>query len=153
MAERVKIDGLRDLEKALAQLPKSTGKGVLRRVGKKELQPVADTAASMAPKADGNLKKSIAVSTKLSGRQGKLHRKMFRDDRASVEIFAGAGPIPSAHAQEFGTINHPAKPFMRPAWEAKKMAVLEGIKKGLWVEVKKSADRLARKAARLAGKR
>jgi HK97 gp10 family phage protein len=143
MSVKVKIEGLKQLQDALRQLPDSTAKSVLRRVGKKRLKPVADKARSYAPKDQGELRDSIAVGTKLSKRQRRRHRKADRND---IEIFVGAGPHPQAHLQEFGTKDAPPQPFMRPAWDSEKRGVLTGIKADLWSEIKKAADRLARKA-------
>lgn len=152
MAQKVRIRGLRELERALAELPKATGKNVLRRVLKARAEPIADAARGMAPDdpATGglDLKAGIGVSTVLSKRQRGQHRKMFRNDKAAVEMFVGAGPDPAAHNQEFGNVNHGPQPFMRPAWDAGKMAVLDGIKDDLWTEVDKAAARLARKQAK-----
>lgn len=154
MATTVKITGLRELEKALGELPKATGKNVLRRVLRKRAQPIADAARAMAPDdpATGgdDLRASIGVGTKLSPRQAKLHRKMFKSDRASVEMFVGAGPDPAAVQQEFGNVNHGPQPFMRPAWDGNKDALIEGIKDDLADEIAKAAKRVAAKAARAA---
>src|SRR5690606_5127845 len=82
MATTVRVDGLRELNDALEQLPKSTQRSVLRRVGLKALQPVADAARAMAPDdpaTGGNdLRSSIGVGTKLSPRQAKLARRMIK---------------------------------------------------------------------------
>jgi HK97 gp10 family phage protein len=91
------------------------------------------------------LKDSIGVSTRLSKNQKREHRKPDRND---IEVYAGAGPHPQAHLQEFGTKHAPAQPFMRPAWDAEKREVLEGIKDDLWAEIKKAVVRLARRAAK-----
>ena len=156
MATRVRVDGLRELEKALADLPKATGKNVLRRVLRKRATPIADDMKAKAPDdpATGgmDLRNSIGVGTRLSKRQGKMHRKMFKSDKASVEMFVGAGPVPHAHLQEFGTAHHGPQPFARPAWDAGKGPLLDGLKDDLWQEIQKSAQRLARKAARQAAK-
>jgi HK97 gp10 family phage protein len=159
MAITVKVDGLRELEAALGELPKATGKNVLRRVLLARGKPIADAARAMAPDDERtkghDLRKSIGVSTRLSGRQKGIHRSMFKDDKASVEVFVGAGPLPQAHIQEFkgGGGGYPGEkgpqPFMRPAWDAGKGAILDGIAADIWSEIKKSADRLARKTARL----
>lgn len=153
---RVRVDGLRELEKALEQLPRATGKNVLRRVLRKRAQPIADAMEAKAPDdpaTKGNdLRNSIGVSTKLSKRQAGLHRKMFRNDKASVEMFVGAGPVPQAHLQEFGTINHGPQPYARPSWDAGKGPLLAGLKADLWDEVNKAAKRLAKKQAKAAAK-
>jgi len=151
MATIVKIEGLKELDKALAQLPKATGKGVLRRVLKRRAQPVADTASAMASRRTGALAESAAVGTQLTKRQKALHKKMFRNDKASVELFAGFGGLAQATQQEFGNENHGPQPAMRPAWDATKGAMLDGIKDDLWDEIKKSADRFAKRAAKIKG--
>jgi HK97 gp10 family phage protein len=148
MAVKVRIDGLREIEARLSELPKATGKNVLRRVLKKRAEPVAAAMEAGAPRLSGNLAASAGVSTKLTKRQGALHRKMFRNDRAAVEMFAGVGGLPQATQQEFGNEMHGPQPFARPAWDAHKMAMLDGIKDDLWSEISKAAARLARKAAR-----
>lgn len=151
---KVRIEGLREVERALAELPKATGKNVLRRVLKARAQPIANAARSMAPDdpATGgdDLHTSIGVSTVLSKRQKGQHKKMFRNDKAAVEMFVGAGALPQAHLQEFGTVNHGPQPFLRPAWDAGKTAVLDGIKDDLWIEIDKAAARLAKKQAKAA---
>jgi HK97 gp10 family phage protein len=77
-----------------------------------------------------------------------MHRKMFKSDKASVEVFAGAGVIPHAHLQEFGTVNHGPQPFARPAWDSNKGRALETIRNDLGDEIAKAAKRLAKKAAK-----
>ncbi|WP_457812908.1 HK97-gp10 family putative phage morphogenesis protein [Sinorhizobium meliloti] len=153
---RVSIEGLKQLDQALAELPKATGKAVLRRTLIKAGEPLADDMRAKSPddpQTGGNdLRSSIGVGTKLSKRQAKLHRKAFKNDKASAEVFVGAGPVPHAHLQEFGTSRHGPQPFARPAWDAAKNQVLDTIKDELAVQITKAAQRLARKAARLAAK-
>ena len=163
------VQGFADVEKALDNLSKSAGKGVLRRSLKKAAQPTADLAASLAPRKTGNLAKSIIVGTKLDGRQAKIHKKMFKDDKSAVTIFVGPSYLLGAngrhgHLVEFGTAPHinggqfagsqhpgtAAQPFMRPAWEQDKMAMLERLKSELWSELEKSIKRADAKAARAA---
>jgi HK97 gp10 family phage protein len=152
MAVRVRVDGLRELDAALADLPKATGKAVLRRTLLKAGKPIADAARGMAPDdplTGGNdLRSSIGVGTKLTKRQAKLHRKMFKNDKASAEAFAGAGKVAHAHLQEFGTVNHGPQPFMRPAWDANAGRALDIIKTDMWTEIEKAAQRLAKRLAR-----
>lgn len=156
MKTRVKIEGLKELDRALGELPKATGKAVLRRVLKKAGEPIARDMRAKAPDdpaTSGNdLKSSIAVSTKLSGRQRKMHRKAFRNDKASAEVFVGAGPLPQAHLQEFGTVHHRPQPFARPAWDGNKNRALSIIKDELGDEILKAAKRLAKKRAKAASK-
>lgn len=150
MKVTVKVEGLREVKAALRELPDATAKNVLRRVGRKRMKPVADRARDLAREDEGDLKASIRVGSKLSRRQRRAHRKVDRDD---IEVHAGPGPLPQAITEEFGTEDQAPHPSMRPAWDAEKGGVLAGIKDDLWTEIRKSADRLARKAAKLkAGK-
>ena len=77
---------------------------------------------------------------------------MFRDDRAAVEVFAGAGALPQAHLQEFGTRHHPAQPFMRPAFDAEGRKTLDRLATEMWADIERTAARQARRAARLAAR-
>lgn len=147
MAERFKVEGLKELEEALRELPKATGKNVLRRALLKAGEPIASSAAALAPRLRGKLQMSIGTGTKLSRRQKRLHRP-----ESTVEVFVGAGALVQAITQEFGTVNHPAKPFMRPAWDGNKTKALDTIRDDLAEEIEKARQRLARKAARIAAK-
>lgn len=149
MAVRRNVEGLRELDRALGELPKATGKSVLRRVGRKALTPMRDDARSMAPKLEGHLEESIEIGAKLTSRQAKLHRKMFKNDKASVELFMGPND-PAAIPQEFGWEDGDPQPYMRPAWDANKDRALEIIKDDLGEEIMKAAARLAKKRAKAA---
>jgi len=144
----VHVEGLSELDRALGALPKSTGKAVLRRTLKKAGQPIADDAAAKAPVLTGALQISIGVGTKLTKRQSKLHRKMFKNDKASAEVFVGAGGLAQATQTEFGNEHQAAEPYMRPAWDGNKDKALDIIATELGGEIMKAAQRLAKKAAR-----
>jgi len=163
MAKQFKVEGLKELEVALRELPKATGKNVLRRTLKSAAQPFDASWRAKAgdnPKTEGrDLKASGGVSNKLNPRQKSLHKKMFRDDKAAVEMFAGPGPRTSAITEEFGTDERfhddgasvgsvDPHPFVRPAWDETKMQVLDAVKDSLASEIEKAALRLARKAER-----
>ncbi len=147
MVQRVKVEGLKDLERALKELPKATGKNVLRRVGRKRLEPIAEDFRGRVRVDDRQLLESIGVSTRLSKRQRRLKRK---EPKSTVEVYVGAGALPQAITEEFGTVNQAPHPGLRPAWDRGGDAVLDGIAADLWAEVRKAAERLARKAARMA---
>jgi HK97 gp10 family phage protein len=148
MTVTMKLDGFEGFEKNLEQLEKlATRRAVARRSLIKAAQPMADLAQGMAPVGDTNtLAPSIMVGTKLSKRQAALHRKMFRNDRAAVEVFVGAGPLSSAHTQEFGTAHHGPQPFMRPAWDSDHKALLQRLGEIMAKEIDKAIMRQARKA-------
>lgn len=148
MAKQVfKIEGLSDLDKLLSELPKATQRNTLLRVLKKAGQPIADKESELAPKLTGELAMSPIVSTKLSRRQRKMHRK-----ESPVEVYVGPTPHPKSVQTEFGNAHQAAEPHLRPAWDAGAMPALNSIKGDLKEEIGKSVARLARKAQRDAAK-
>lgn len=154
MATRVRVEGLRELERALAELPKATARNVLRRTITEAAQPLIATAKKLAPDRPGKPPNDLANSITISSRLNKQQRKESRGDPKSfVEMYVGPDvsvPHPHGHWQEFGTVQHGPQPFMRPAWDANKNVVLEKIKDELGTQITKAAERLARKAARQA---
>jgi HK97 gp10 family phage protein len=143
----VKVEGLKEVQAALRELPNATAKNVMKRVLLRRAQPVADVAKGLVRVFEGHLQHSINVSTNLTRRQKARHRKVDRDD---VEVFVGPGTDPAAHLNEFGSSHQTAHPFMRPAWDQTKDDLLEGVAADMWEEIERAAARLARKTARLA---
>ena len=171
MTVEFKTDGFAELDEQLDRLSKSAGKGVLRRALKEASQPMVEMAKAKVPEDDGDLKKSITVSVKLAKRQAGQHRKMFRNDKASVEMFLGPSYDLGAggrhgHLVEFGTAPHINKgqfpgtkhpgtapqPFMRPAWDADQAGLLDRLGQNMWIEIQKAIKRADAKAARQAAK-
>lgn len=147
---KFKIDGLRELDAALGELPKATAKGVLRRVGKKALQPMASTARSLAPDDPStggvDLRASVIVGTKLNKRQASMARK--DEGKAFVTVYMGTND-PAGVQQEFGNVNHGPQSFMRPAFSQHARGTIDIVAKELGGEIEKTAKR---RAARLAKK-
>lgn len=145
-----KLEGLEQTVAALDDLSKSMERAVVRRTLIDAAEPTAVLAARLAPHDEGILSFSIGVGTQLTGR----HKSEQRNRASEVEVYigprGGLGALFYASFQEFGTINMPAHPFLRPAWEATKAQALGLIVSGLAVQVEKVAARAARKAARLA---
>lgn len=107
---------------------------VLRTAG----QPVADRAKELAPVEDGHLRESITVSPVLNRSQRRRSRK---GSFADLEMHIGPSGLVQGITQEFGTANHPANPFMRPAWDGLKFQTLDTIGELAWREVEKKARR------------
>lgn len=147
MRIRVKVEGFRELDKALQQLKTATAKGVARRVLMKAGEPIAEAGRANAPLGPtGNLKASYGVGTKLTRRQSKLHKK-----ESPVEVFVGPND-PAAIQTEFGNEHQAAEPHLRPAWDENKDRALEIISEELGTEIEKATARAAKRAARLARK-
>lgn len=168
---KMKVEGLVELEEALKELPKATGRNVIRRALTTAAEPFVTQAKALAPVRAGYLQKSITKSRVVltSGSAGKkafaeaLAKGASRkeagaaahaanseatDNVTSGLIVLGPGRHPQGLFQEFGTAHHPPHPYMRPAWEENKLSAVQYIKQELWSEIKKAADRLAKKAAR-----
>jgi HK97 gp10 family phage protein len=142
----VRVEGLAELEAALAELPKATGKNVLKRVLMAAAAPIEAEAAAAAPHFTGRLRRDVATGTRLTRRQAGLARKLGRSE---VEVHVGVKD-PAGIQNEFGNIHQRAQPFLRPAWDANKDGALQTIASQLGEEIEKSAARLARRAARRA---
>jgi HK97 gp10 family phage protein len=163
---KIKIDGLKELEAALKELPKATAKNVLKRVLLKRAQPIVDAARQKAPVRTGKLRDSIVAQARggSAGKEafaaamrggasrteaGQAAREANRAAGGTVEILIG--PTKDAfyaHMIEFGTEHSGPEPFMRPAWDGNKGQVLVGLKDDMWTEVEKTVARRAKKLAK-----
>lgn len=164
----VRVEGLKELEKALRELPRATAKNVMVRALKQAAKPLVASASADAPVLTGALRDSINVSSRkpkgakgpgaaafaaaMAGgasraQAGQAARAANRGSGGSVEVYVGPGRHPQAVFQEFGTSKHPPQPFMRPAWDATKQQVVDSIKAALGDEIMKAARRLAKKRA------
>lgn len=144
----VKVEGLADLEKALAELPKATARAALNRTLTKGGDFLLDVLQSVTPRLTGHLERSETVGKRLTRRQA---RERKQDGKDFAEIYVGTSD-PAGVQLEYGNANQAATPFFRPAWDASKDHVLGIISTELGGEIEKSRARLARKAARLAAK-
>ena len=153
MKTTVHVSGLRELDAALGTLPKATAKAVLRRIGIKALQPMAETARELAPDdpetGGRDLKESITVGSqsKLNPRQRQMNKR--RDDKSFVEVYMGTAD-PAGVQQEFGNVNHGPQSFMRPAFEQNAEGAIKIVGADLGDEITKTAARLAKRAAKKA---
>lgn len=168
----VRIEGLRELDDALAQLPKATAKNCLRRALQTAAIPIVMAAKIFAPFRSGGLRRSIGVS-KIKFTAGAAGKRAFAEAMAggatrqeagalaaaanagadnagitSAVIVIGPARLRYAGMQEFGTVKHGAHPYMRPAWDGHSAEAADLIKAELKTEIDKAAARLARKAAR-----
>lgn len=158
----MEIVGARELEAALMALGQDRLiKATLKRALVDASKPAVATAQRLAPKHTVRMSEKIAVSTTLSRRQRRDGGYKFNPNTAYVWI--GAGPRGPGTLAEFGTGPRyqkrtrkfvgamPAQPFMRPAWDQHKDQILRDFSAALWIQIEKSATRLARRQAKAAG--
>lgn len=166
--QTVKVEGLRDLEKKLGELANSTSSATARNTIRRSIieaaEPTALLAKSLVRVKSGRLRDSIVVSSKLANPIGQAEyaaamraglgaasavvakRDALRAAKGSqgdVVAYVGAGQLPHAHLIEFGTFRAAAFPYMRPAWDATKNAVLDGVVIRLGQLVDKAIARVA----------
>ncbi|MBF0185464.1 MAG: HK97 gp10 family phage protein [Magnetococcales bacterium] len=141
----VQVQGLKEASDALKQLPAKIQQNVLRSAvyaGAAVIRNEAKQQASaVTTTRTGTLKRAIAIirnkkrstgpmqAVKVIVRRGKKLRKVGKTGK---NLSADAW---YAHFIEFGTKKMRARPFMRPAFEAKKeesvAAIRDGLKKGI----------------------
>lgn len=138
--EYVKLTGMRELERNLAKLPPAVRRTNALKALREGGEITAKVARSLAPVDQGDLRESIHAGATLATSQ--------RGDRgavAPVESYVGPGQHPQAITQEFGTFKEPAQPYMRPAWESTRMAVLDRIGALLGIYIERAIVRQASK--------
>jgi HK97 gp10 family phage protein len=157
MAELQHVQGLRELQAALKELPQRIAKNVLRgavsagaAVIRKEAQlkaPVYTGPVAAGHPPPGTLKRSIVqkqiqeLSSLFSQvffvtvRYGKKYQKQGKKGALTQDAYYAA-------MVEWGTSKMPAKPYMRPAFESKKEAATAAIKEYLEKRIPLEAAKL-----------
>jgi hypothetical protein len=158
MVATMRLEGAKDLERALADLPRGTATGVARRAMRKELEPVAATANAFWPGSSDDV---FRVTSRIVGSQ-MGDSEMVRGP-SILNLFVGApggkGGTPHAHLLEFGTGPRYTKngafrgsvsptPMLQPAWDMHKGSLLPSLGQRLWDEIQKTVARRAARAAR-----
>lgn len=169
----VKVDGFRELEDALRELPTALARNTGKRAMLKAAEPMVAKAKSLVPVRTGALRDSITAKAAVVNRLGlrefgqvmratgdkSAARQALRDARrgkgssGTVQVKLGPGQLPHAHLVEFGSVhNEPPHPYLRPAFDTEVGAVIDTVGDILRVEIAKTAARLEKRAARLAKK-
>ena len=128
------ITGLDELEKMLKELAPKAAKTALRRAVREGMKIFQAAAEEKAPRDTGALADNINIKTKAGGGDGD-------DTSGSIEAVAGPGKKQFYGLfQEYGTRFQKAQPFMTPAYEENKDAVLETFVSDLRDEIEKLAE-------------
>jgi hypothetical protein len=160
VAVKIKLEGFRELERALAEeLPKATARNVLNRTAKASLELIPPRMAQLAPfdpldrDDDGN---HLRDTMKIQPAKAKLARNLGTDRKSGVVMLAGPAPVgkrarANAGWQERGTVKMAAHPYARPTADAEGENVIESVRENLAAEIEKAKARIAKRA--LKGKR
>jgi len=152
MAEVVKVDGLRELLQAWERLPEAVqGKVAYSAVGS-GANVIKKEAILLAPEASephvidgvtvqpGNLKRNIVSKRVRDQEQQGIYKQIVTVRGKRKHGYASR----YGSMKEFGTSKMAADPYMRPAFEAKRMEAVERIK----VRLGKSIENTVRKLNR-----
>ena len=128
----IKLEGIGDVDRALKALEDEFGDKMARSkvlipAVREALKPVLIQARANAPKDSGDLTRSLIVEARRPTSRDRRSKYVTRTDTVIAAVTTASGKklakmgIKSdarAIAQEFGTANHPAQPYLRPALES-----------------------------------
>ncbi len=165
MEKAIKITGFDELRVALQRLPKELTRAAETTALREGMKPVLGAARAFSPKGKGMhaglLRKSIgltvrgktgSVTARVGPRTGfrvslgiKIAR-VTKGKRVKGQPYeAYKDPVRYAHFVELGNSRNAAKPFIRPAVEASKGAIIEGLAKGYARGLDKAIARLRKR--------
>ena len=141
MGVTVKLEGIGDVDKALRALEEEFGDKLARSkvlipAVREALKPVLVEAIANAPKDSGDLVKSLVVEARRPTRRDRRSKYVTQTDTVIAAVTTASGKklakmgIKSdarAIAQEFGTANHPAQPYLRTALESNAQTTVNSL--------------------------
>ena len=134
--QKIGISGAAEMDALLKQLAPDVAVNIGRRATRAGAEVIADEARRLVPVDTGELRDSIAVDVPTAKRQrGETVRALV----GFLNPTSGR-----AHLTEFGTSKLAARPFMRPAMDAKAGDALDGMAKVLASGIIAAAKRLAK---------
>jgi len=158
MSKSVRIEGLRELTKALNDLPDRVAKNGLRaavyagakviRTEARQRAPVAESPVRPGQPKAGTLRRAIIM--KHLREQSGQHRQTFAITVRRGRKYRNQGKKKNSsqdawywHFIEFGTVKMAARPFLRPALESKRVQAVTAIKDKLAERIRQEVTRLA----------
>lgn len=156
MAELQNVSGLAELQRALAQLPIRVARNALRGSVNSGATVIRKEAMHRAPVRTGKLKASIyqrfvreqsgpmQATYYVGVRSGKSQRNKIVRRRVKGQVVSKTIDRDAFYwrFQEFGTAKQSARPFLRPAFEARKYEAVQRIKDYLAARVQAEAAAL-----------
>lgn len=142
MAETVKIEGLKELDRALKELPLKIQGNILRGAVRAGAQVIRKDAMARAPVDKGKLKRNIRIQ--------RSRKSTNTSEKATVGVRARGKKDDPSNAYywkfvELGTSKMAAHPFLRPAFEAMKMKAVEAIRTYLGSRIESEAAKLGKR--------
>jgi len=131
----IEIKGIDELLKNLRKLPERVQNRVVVGAIRASAKPLISEARARVPVNTGNLKKSIGVTKRRSKNKNIIHFSVSPRKGGKYNGFYG-------HFLEFGTSKMSARPFLRPAFEAKGEETIEAAKQYMAKRIDKELSKL-----------
>jgi HK97 gp10 family phage protein len=147
MADLENIAGLRELQQSLTQLPANIAKNVLRGAVNAGASVIRKDAQARAPVDTGMLKRAL-YQKQIRELSSAVQQTFFvgvRQGRSAKKTKKGVINAWYAKFIEFGTSKMAARPFMRPAFEAKKQESVTAIKDYLEKRIPEEVEKARKK--------
>lgn len=134
---RVQVKGLRELGAAMRALGDDMALKIARAATSAAAQPVKKKAIAnviASPSVDSGSLKSSVIVKRLGKKESKLtseHIVTVRGRGKKKKDGTRQTEAPHGSKVEFGTVNMPAEPFLRPAFESEKGNALQAIQNTL----------------------
>lgn len=126
MKTSMKVEGLRELGNALKELDSRTQKRIIRSATAAGARIIAKEARDRVPEKTGNVRKNIRTKNLRPTTPG------LQETAVGVRVRGKTGDSAFYwRFLEFGTVKMEAKPFIRPAFEVKKVEAANRIKEQL----------------------
>lgn len=130
------IKGLAELEKKLRALPTAAAGKALRSAAMSAMTPIQKAAKANVRVRSGALKDAIRKSSRV-GPKGEFAAE------AGIRMKTGKKQAGWRwHFEEFGTVNHSAHPFLRPAFDSESAKALQIFQERLAKNILKQAKSL-----------
>ena len=144
--DTIRIEGLKDLERQLNFLPEKVAKRILRRATRNAAKLFLDEMkARVSAGVDAEPKHASTGKPRKRLRDSLRIRLKMKALKMAGIVSADVGPSRNvayiANFLEFGTVKMAARPFMRPAFEAKKAAALAQFSRELGDFIEKEAGK------------
>lgn len=127
-----KLDGYHDLKRYLDSLPDKLQRQALRPGTRAAAHVVAEDARRLAPRDTGALEQSIKVRAMRRSRTRMGHSILSGAETLGSTVDAERSGLPFyAFWVEFGTVNTPADPFLRPALWGNRAAIFAAVRRAV----------------------
>lgn len=156
---KVQLHGLEELKKTLNDLPLALGEKVLRGSLRSAANVIRNEARNNAPvlkkdvphRKPGTVRDAIVVRRSKQDKYG-VYVSVKPLGKSKIKSFKQSGGKSNQNPddpfywvfKEFGTSSQPADPFMRPAFESKKMDALGVVQSKMKSRLQSEAKKLAR---------